>query len=250
MKITAILIDDEQNNLDNLTSLLESYCPQVTVIGTALNATYGKELLRTKKPDMLFLDIQMPDQTGFDLLRSLEQPDFEIIFVTAFDGFAIQAMRFSAVDYLVKPVDIRELQDAVDRAIQRCKIKSQNRQLDNLIHLLRDQPNKANQRIALSTTKETRFVKTGEIVRCESSNNYTTFYLVNGESLLVSKPIYEYEELLHDYSFIRCHQSHLVNRAFIKSWKRVDGDFLVLEGNHEVPISRGKKEELKRVLRL
>ncbi|MVM33808.1 response regulator [Spirosoma sp. HMF4905] len=246
----AILIDDEQHNLDNLRALLAMYCPQVDVCAVALSAEQGKVGLYTYQPDLLFLDIQMPDQDGFAMLRSLAQYDFEIIFVTAYDQYAIQAMRFAAVDYLLKPVDIAELQAAVAKASKQRQLKVQNQQLENLMQLLKTQPSKEEQRLALATTRETRFVKTSEIIRCESSNNYTTFFLVDGDALLVCKPIYEYEEILRDYSFIRCHQSHLVNTAFIKSWKKEFGDFLLLTNGTEVPISRGKKEVIKKALNL
>ncbi|GAB3891789.1 LytTR family DNA-binding domain-containing protein [Larkinella knui] len=250
MKAKALLIDDEQPNLDNLQALLGMYCPQVVVCGTALNAETGKSLLYTHQPDLLFLDIQMPHQSGFDLLRSLPEHNFEVIFVTAYDQYAIQAMRFAAVDYLLKPVNIGELQTAVDRALKQRRLKIQNQQLDNLMDLLTAGSAKEEQRIALATTKETRFVKISEIIRCQSSNNYTTFYLTDGETLLVCKPIYEYDELLKDYAFLRCHQSHLVNKRFIRSWKKEFGDFLVLTDGAEVPISKGKKDDLKKALHL
>jgi two-component system LytT family response regulator len=250
MKAKAIFIDDEQHNLDNLQVLLRTYCPQVELCGTALNADAGKRLLYAHQPDILFLDIQMPEQSGFDLLRSLPEHDFEVIFVTAYDQYAIQAMRFAAVDYLLKPVDIVELQTAVDRAITQRQLKVQNQQLNYLMQLLKDGCGIDGQRIALATAKETRFVKTGEIIRCESSNNYTTFYLTDNETLLVCKPIYEYDDLLKKYGFLRCHQSHLVNQVFIKSWKKDCGDVLLLTNGSEVPISRGKKEEIKKVLHL
>ncbi len=250
MKFKALLIDDEQHNLYNLQALLDEYCPMIEVCGFAMSAEQGKAGLYTHKPDLLFLDIQMPGESGFDLLRSLPLPDFEIIFVTAYDKFAIQAMRFAAIDYLLKPVDIRELQAAVDRAIKQRQLKMQNQQLENLLQLLQAGPNKSEQRIALVTAKETHFVKTDEIIRCESSNNYTTFFLIGSKPLLVSRPIYEYEDLLKVYGFIRCHQSHLVNKKFIKSWKKEFGDFLLLTDGKEVPISRGKKEEVKSALHL
>jgi two-component system LytT family response regulator len=250
MRMKALLIDDEQHNLDNLQALLELYCPQVDVCGTALNAEAGKSLLYVHRPDLLFLDIQMPQQSGFDLLHKLPEHHFEVIFVTAYDQYAIQAMRFAAVDYLLKPVNIGELQAAVDRAIKQRRLKVQNQQLDNLMDLLKAGYTKEEQRIALATAKETRFVKTSDIIRCQSSNNYTTFYLTDGESLLVCKPIYEYDDLLKSYDFMRCHQSHLVNKKFIKSWKKEFGDFLLLADGTEVPISRGKKDDLKKALHL
>ncbi|GAB3931655.1 LytR/AlgR family response regulator transcription factor [Larkinella terrae] len=246
----ALLIDDEQPNLENLQALLKAYCPQVNICGTALNAGTAKNLLQAHQPDLVFLDIQMPQQNGFDLLRSLPAYNFEVIFVTAYDQYAIQALRFAAVDYLLKPIAIDELQAAVERAHQQRQLKEQNQLLQNLLHLLKAGPQQEEPRIALATAKETRFVKTSEIIRCESSNNYTTFHLSGGETLLVCKPIFGYDDLLKGYGFIRCHQSHLVNKNFIKSWKKEFGDFLVLTDGSEVPISRAKKEELKKALRL
>ena len=244
----AVLIDDEKHNIENLRELLGAYCPQVEIAGTAANADEGKRLIMQSRPDIIFLDIQMPQKSGFDLLKELNSYDFEVIFVTAHDQYAIQAMRFAAVDYLLKPIDINDLQSAVDRAVKKQRLKAQNRLLENLIYLLKGQQNKEDQRIALNTLKETRFVKTGEIVRCESSNNYSTFYLQDGEQLLVCRPIYEFEEILKDYAFIRCHQSHLVNKKFIKSWKKEYGDFLLLMNGNEVPISRNKKDAIKKAL--
>ena len=246
----AILIDDEPHSLDNLQALLQTYCPQVTVSASALTAEVGKTLLYVHQPDLVFLDIQMPGQSGFDLLRSLPAYDFEVIIVTAYDQYAIQAMRLAAVDYLLKPVDITELQTAVDKAIKQRRLKTHNQQLTNLLALFRSRQINEEQRIALATAKETRLVKVGEIVRCESANNYTTFFLGDGDALLVCKPIYEYEELLQPHGFLRCHQSHLVNKQWIKSWKKDYGDFLLLTDGAEVPISRGKRETIKQALNL
>lgn len=246
----AVLIDDELNNLNNLRALLETYCPQIEVCAMAQTAEQGKAALYTHQPDLLFLDIQMPDQDGFSLLSSLTKYEFEVIFVTAYDQYAIQAMRFSAVDYLLKPVDIIELQAAVTRAQKQRQLKVQNKQVTHLMQWLEAQSRKEDLQIALSTTQETRFVKTNEIIRCESSNNYTTFFLSDKTNLLVSKPIYEYDELLSDYGFLRCHQSHLVNQSYIKSWQKEYGDFLLLTDGTQVPISRGKREVVKKALRL
>jgi two-component system, LytTR family, response regulator len=248
MSYKAVIIDDEIHNVENLTQLLTTYCPQIQVCDTAMNAEDGKISILQHQADIVFLDIQMPDKNGFDLLRDLNQYDFEIIFVTAFDQYAIQAMRFAAVDYLLKPINIEELQSAVNRAIKKCELKLQNRQLENLLQLLKNQQNKDEHRIALTTMKETRFIKTSEIVRCESSNNYSTFFLQNNEELLVCKPIYEYEETLSGYGFIRCHQSHLVNKKFVKSWVKEDGDHLLLFNGNEIPISRTKKDLVKKAL--
>jgi two-component system LytT family response regulator len=157
-------------------------------------------------------------------------------------------MKFSAVDYLLKPIAIAELQSAVTRAGKRVGLKIQNHKLENLINLLQQQQSKSEHRIGLTTLKETRFIKTDEIVRCESYNNYTTFYLANGEEIVVSKPIYEYEQLLGDYGFLRCSQSHIINRIFVKSWVKESGGYILMQDGKQVSISRNKKEELKAFL--
>jgi len=240
--IRAILIDDEKNNLDNLSRLLSLHCPDVRVEAVALNAAEGRELILRTHPELVFLDIQMPGKSGLELLQELPQHDFEIIFVTAYDQYGIQAVKFAAVDYLLKPISVQELQEAVGKATVRSREKKKNGQLENLLQLLQRQQYKDEHRIALTTLKETRFLFTRQIVRCESDNNYSHFFLDDGEKLLVSKPIYEYEALLKEYGFIRCHQSHLVNKKHVKSWVREDGGFLLLDNGTTVPVSRNKKE--------
>ena len=246
--LSCVIIDDEQNNILNLQLLLQRRCGDIKILSTAANADDGEAAIRQHKPDVVFLDIQMPGKNGFQLLQSLPRLDFEIIFVTAYDQYGIQAVKFAALDYLLKPIKTEELQNAVNKAGEKSLAKKQNAQLQNLIHILKHNSSKEDQRIALPSFKETRFVKTGSIIRCESINNYTTFYLSNAEKIMVSKPIYEYEELLADYGFIRCHQSHLVNKKFIKSWLKKEGDLLLLEEGTEVPVSRQKKEMVKRLL--
>jgi len=248
MSITAVLIDDETNNLDNLGRLLIQYCPEVKIIGTAMDAAAGKKLITGLHPELVFLDIQMPRENGLQLLQQLPSLDFQLIFVTAHDQYGIQAVKFAAVDYLLKPINTQELQDAVRKAILRHGEKSRNTQLENLLQLIQRQPFKDEHRIALTTLKETRFLYTRQIIRCESDNNYCYFFLDNGEKLLVSRPIYEFEPLLKDYGFVRCHQSHLVNKQFIRSWIREDGGYLLLDNGDRVPVSRGKKEAVLQAL--
>jgi two-component system LytT family response regulator len=248
MSITAILIDDEANNLDNLGRLLTQYCPDVKVIGTAMDAAAGKQQISDLHPELVFLDIQMPGENGFQLLQQLPRHDFQLIFVTAYDQYGIQAVKFAAVDYLLKPIHLQELQEAVRKALLRHGEKHRNAQLENLLQLLQRQPFKEEHRIALTTLKETRFLYTRQIVRCESDNNYCYFFLDNGEKLLVSRPIYEFEPLLKDYGFLRCHQSHLINKHYVRSWVREDGGYLLLDNGDSVPVSRGKKEAVLQAL--
>ena len=246
--ISAIIIDDEQHNIDNLFTLLQRHCPQLNVIGTATNATEAEELIVDQRPALIFLDIQMPEKSGFDLLRSLPVRNFEIIFVTAYDQYGIQAIKFSAIDYLLKPVNIAELKEAVNKVSAHISNKKQNVLLENLVAHLMDSNRKSEHRIALPGAKETRFVLTQDIVRCESSNNYTMFYLNTGEKIMVSKPIFEYEDLLADYGFIRCHQSYLINKKYIKSWVKEDGGYLLLDDGTNIPVSKQKRDFVKKEL--
>lgn len=249
MTLKTVLIDDEKNNLDNLFALLQQHCPVVEVVAAAGSAEEGRDAISRLNPDLVFLDIQMPGKNGFDLLRSLPRYNFDVIFVTAYDKYGIQAVKFAAVDYLLKPVNAEELQEAVTRVIEKNRRKKENLQLENLLQILQKQHNRDEHRIALTTLKETRFIYTRDIVHCESSNNYTTFFVNNGEKLLVSRPIHEYEDMLGDYGFIRCHQSYLVNKKYIKSWVKEDGGYLLLYNNTQIPVSRNKKDAVTGALK-
>lgn len=248
--INAVIIDDEQNNIDNLTLLLRKNCSIVNIVATALNVADGQKIIEQHKPGLVFLDIQMPGGSGFDLLKALPRQSFEVIFVTAYDQYAIQAIKFAAVDYLLKPINTDDLKQAVEKATERINNKKQNLQLENLVDLLQQQHNKEEHRIALPTFKEIRFIAVKNITRCESNNNYTTFFLHGNEKIIVSKPVYEYEEILSGYGFIRCHQSHLVNKKFIRSWVKTDGGYLLLEDGSQIPVSKNKKEQVKAALAL
>ncbi|HEY5462026.1 MAG TPA: LytTR family DNA-binding domain-containing protein [Hanamia sp.] len=246
--IRAVIIDDEKNNIDNLIGLLKKYSLNVDVTGIAMNADDGVKVILNDHPDLLFLDIQMPDKNGFDVLRALPQHPFEVIFVTAYDQYGIQAVKFAAIDYLLKPINPEELKISIAKVEDKLNKKKGNLQLENLMELIKNKDSKNEHKLALATTKEIRFVNTKNIVRCESSNAYTKFFLTDGKSIMVSKPIFEYEELLNDYDFIRCHQSHLVNKKFIKSFIKEDGGHLLLEDNTQIPVSRSKKENVLKAL--
>jgi len=243
--LQAVIVDDEVSNIENLTIMLSKYCPKIVVAGTATNVDQGLLVIREINPSILFLDIQMPDKNGFDLLKSMTTHDFEVIFVTAYDQYAIQAIRFSAIDYLLKPVNINELVNAVDRAVINVERKTQNERLENLIHSI---SNKNHLRIAIPGNKETLFINPEIIIFCKSDNNYTIFHLKNNQKYISSKPIFEYEELLSAHGFIRCHQSYLVNSIFIKSWIKIDGDRLLMDEGHEIPVSRNSKEKVKQAI--
>lgn len=246
--IRAVIVDDEKNNVENLVQLLQQNNLPVTVVGKANSADEGIAAIAALKPDLLFLDIQMPEKDGFELLKSLPHFQFEVIFVTAFDQYGIQAFKFSAIDYLLKPINPEELKAAIQKVELRLSQKKANYHLENLMEYINDKEARKDHKLALASTKEIRFVNTKEIIRCESSNAYTEFFLVDGKSILVSKPIFEYEELLANYRFIRCHQSHLVNTHYIKSLLKEDSGYLLLNDDTRIPISRGKKEHVLKTL--
>lgn len=243
----AILIDDETSNLENLRTLLTKHCPQVHILATAHNVNDAVNTIATQLPDLVFLDIQMGKQTGFDVLKALPHRNFEVIFVTAYDQYGIQAVKFAALDYLLKPVDIDELKIAVNKASQKLAAQTQTSQLDFLLQQIKT-PQPAVSKIALPMQSEIRYIALSEIIRCEADNTYTFFFLANNEKLLVSKSLKEYADLLKPNGFLRTHQSHLVNPKFVKSWLKEDGGVLLLASGDKIPISKPNKEAVKLAL--
>ena len=244
----VILVDDELSNLENLQRLLDKHCGAVQIAATARDIDHAAILIDRHQPDLLFLDIQMGDHSGLDLLRTLPEKSFEVIFVTAYDQYAMQAIKFAALDYLLKPIDIDELM----RAVQKAEVKIANRrkteQLDFLLqHLGRPEPIPT--KIALPQQQEIRYVQITDIIRCEALNSYTHFFLADGEKILISGPLKEYAELLQQNHFIRTHQSHLVNIAFVKSWLKEDGGTLLLSTGDKIPVSRPSREKVREALR-
>jgi len=242
----AIIVDDEPANIENLQALLLKHCPQVAVIGSAGNNKDAAGLINLHQPDLVFLDIQLKDDSGFNLLKLLPEKSFDVIFVTAYDNYGIQAIKFAALDYLLKPVDIDELIAAVTKAETKKRDK-QNMQLDFLLsHIKKDE--KQSLKIALPQQKEILYVPINDIIRCQADNTYTFFYLDNGERVLVSKSLKEYAGLLEPNGFLRAHQSHLVNINFVKSWLKEDGGMLLLNNGDRIPVSRPNKEKLQKAL--
>lgn len=245
--IRAILIDDEIFNLENLQTLLEKHCPQVTIIATAQNIDDALDAVVKHSPNLLFLDIQMGNKTGFDVLKQLPTRNFEVIFVTAFDQYGIQAVKFAALDYLLKPIDIEELILAVNKAENKLSTQVQTSQLDFLLQQLKKSETKVS-KIALQMQGEIRYVNLSEIIRCEADNTYTHFFLSNDEKILVSKSLKEYADLLRPNGFLRCHQSHLVNPDYVKSLLKEDGGVLLLLSGEKIPISKPNRDAVKQAL--
>lgn len=240
----AILIDDEQSNIENLQYLLEKHCPQVEILASSTRVEQGINLITQYHPDLVFLDIQMGDQTGFDVLKAVKTRHFEVIFITAFDQYGIQAIKFAALDYLLKPIDIDELMLAVEKAEKKIAKHRPSSQLDFLLQQLQ-KPAPQSGKIALPMQSEIRYISLTEIVRCEADNTYTHFILENGERILVSKPLKEYADLLRPNGFLRTHQSHLVNPSYVKSWLKEDGGLLLLISGEKIPVSKPNKDAIK-----
>jgi two-component system LytT family response regulator len=245
--IRAIIVDDEVSNIENLGALLAKHCPRIEVIGTALNNADAAQLIKTYQPDLVFLDIQLSGDSGLNLLKLISSRSFEVIFVTAYDQYGIQAVKLAALDYLLKPVDIDELVAAVAAADVKLKEKQYNKQLDFLLNNLK-KDNSQPTKIALQQQKEIRYVALDDIIRCEADNTYTFFYLTNGDRILISKGLKEYADILPADSFLRTHQSHLVNISFVKSWLKEDGGALLLTNGEKIPVSRPNREKVRLIL--
>lgn len=240
-----VIIDDESNARATLRDFLTSYCPNVKILGEADGVMNGLKLIRQKKPDAVLLDIQMKDGTGFDLLDKFKNPDFQVIFTTAFDEFAIKAFKYNAIDYLLKPISIDELIAAIDKiSSHKNNTNLSQRQIDGYKESI--ETGQLN-RLVLSSTEGLHFVELSDVIRLKSEGNYTTFHLINDEKIMVSKPMKSFLELLPT-SFFRTHQSNIVNLKYVRKFLREDGGYALTDDNAKIPVSRSKKEELIKLL--
>lgn len=241
--IKAVIVEDEQHNREYLSRLLERYFPDIRLMEAAKDVSSGIKAIAVHQPELLFLDVEMPDGTGFDLLNQLPSENYAIIFVTAYDHYALDAIRFCAIDYLLKPLKVEHLKSAVQKVISQRDQQQENRLLRQLLSNLK-QNNPQEKRIALPTQEEILLVKVSEIIRCEGENNYTGFHLRDGRYILVSRTLREFEDLLGNYGFLRCHQSHLVNLAEVRSFVKSDGGYLLMSNDSRVSVSRHRKERV------
>ena len=241
--LRILIVDDEQPVQEMLEKVIADYCEGVEVCGTAGSVAQGIEQIRHLQPDILFLDINLPDGNGFDVLSGIEGKTPKTIFITAYDEYAIQAFRISAVDYILKPINIDELIAAVEKCKDQTERENLGEKLKVLVQNI-DGAKPEDKKIVLKTQESIYIVKVTDIVRCESDHNYTEFYLNNGEKLLVSKTLKDFELLLSGYGFFRTHQSHLVNLNYIARFDKADGGELVLTNNSRVPVSVRKRDEL------
>ena len=244
--ITAIIVDDEFYSAEILAALLERYCPDVKVIDICHSVSNALQSIAETKPNILFLDIEMPVMTGFELLEKLPEIDFDLIFTTSYDHYAIKAIHFSALDYLLKPVDPEELQKAVQKAVVRMK-HPLPQQIEILLQKL-NHPAVLITKIAIPTIEGLQMVLVENIISCASDRNYTLLSLKGGQKIIASRTLKEIEEMLEDYSFARVHHSHLVNLNEVEKYIRGEGGYLIMSNKTNIDVSRSRKEILLKKL--
>lgn len=244
--IRCVIVEDEEMARNVLKSLLAQYCQDVMVCAEADDVVSGKNIIETFRPDLVFLDIEMPGGSGFKLLSSISDIDFEVVFVTAYEQFAIKAIRHDALDYILKPIDPKELVSAVEKVKETKYKKTLKKQYDSLLKNL-DPEQLVVRKISLSTADKIHLIDVDDIIRCESDNYYTIIYFKDGTNLMVSKTLKEMEQKLEEYDFVRTHKSHLVNMKCIKNFIKDEMMVLMSDGT-KVPVSKRKKERILEVI--
>lgn len=240
--IKTVIIDDEQNCIDSLVFDLRNHCKEVELLDTFTNPKEGLLTIKKNKPDLVFLDVQMPWMNGFEMLELLDQINFAIIFTTAFDQFAAKAFRISAIDYLLKPIDVKDLQDAVRKAAEKIRQKSGVENITNLLQNIK-QP-ESNQRIAFPGREGYEFVEAGKIIYAQAEGSYTHVFLNDKRKLVISKTLSDIEEMLPQEHFQRIHHSTLVNLAHVTHLFKTDGGYIVLDTGEKLAVSKSKKDSL------
>ncbi|MGB0985311.1 MAG: LytR/AlgR family response regulator transcription factor [Saprospiraceae bacterium] len=239
--ISAIIIDDIQKSRAVLLQLLQRHCPQINVIGMAASADEAQLLILEKNPDLLFLDVEMPNGTGFDLLKRFSSPTFEVIFTTAYDQYALQAIKFCALDYLLKPIDIEELQAAIQKMASKVTTPKSSNRFTHLIENLNNHNHK-NHKIGIPTQEGLIFIKVDDILYCTADRSYTYVQLKNQRKIIATRKIKEFENLLTQHDFFRIHRSHLINLNYIEKYYKGAGGYVIMSNGQSIDVSRRKKE--------
>ena len=246
MSIRTIIVDNEPEIMKGLQLILNNHCPQIKIVGSASSMTQAKGLLSSKPVDLVFLDVKLGDGDSFKLLKDLEPVDFQVIFITAYDQYAVEAFRFSALDFLLKPIDPEDIKRSVVKAEKALYNESLQLRLQNLMY--NHQRQDMDKTIVLKTAEAYHVVRIKDIIQCEAQGNYTLFHVKSGSNILVSHTLKKYEELLSKYNFFRCHQSHLVNMNAVVRFDRRDGGALALENKLLIPVASRRKEQLFGIL--
>jgi len=247
--IRAVIVDDEIDSIKVLQRLLNAYCPEVNIVGKADGVETALHTIQTCKPDLVFLDIEMTHGNAFDLLNQLQPIAFQVIFITAFDNYAIRAFKFSAVDYLLKPVDIDDLRGALDRVAQRVQGKSFLSQMETLLYNV-ETFQLTQQKMAVPTLTGLVFIPIKDIMRFEAKGSYTSIYLTNGEEVVATRNIKEYEDLLPEAIFCRIHNSHIINLHKIQKYHKGRGGYVIMDDGSNIEVASRRREEfLRRLLK-
>ena len=238
--LKTVIVDDEVDAVNFIRSIIQEYCPKLVVTGTAHNANDGVQLITEYQPELVFLDVEMPHGSGFDLLARFPKKTFDVIFITAFNQYALKAIKFSAVDYILKPINISEFIEAVDKVTE--KRSHQVNQHVNYQALLENLKSALPTKLAIPTTEGMESLNTREIVRIEADRSYCWFYMLDHKKHLVSRNLKEYQDLLSDRNFFRPHNSHLINLEFVKKYVRQEGGYIEMTDGSQIPISRIKRD--------
>ncbi len=240
-KLKTIIIDDEPNAVDFIYSLIGEYCRELEVVGKAHDVPEGVEKIQELNPDLVFLDVEMPNGTGFDLLTHFPEKSFDVVFITAFNHYAIKAIKFSAVDYILKPINISEFIEAVKKVIlKRSDVSSRGD--ENIKALMENLKSATPSRLAIPTSDGMEYLNPKEILRIEADRSYSWFYLTGNRKILVSKHLKEFQDLLGDRNFFRSHNSHLINLKYVRKYVRKEGGYIEMHDGAQIPISRNKKD--------
>jgi two-component system LytT family response regulator len=244
-EIKAIIVDDEQHCIEALHTMLLKKCPEVTVVGSVNSVKDAKDMISELQPDVVFLDVEMPHQNGFELLKLFDKINFDVIFTTAYEQYALKAIKFNALDYLLKPFSVKELQDAIQKCVSRRSaqaIESQHSPIEVFLQNMKTL-HQTHKKIALPTINGLVFMPVQNIVRCESTGNYTRIFFTDKKNLMVSRPLKEFEELLTDVDFFRVHNSHLINLQQMQSYIQGEGGFALMSDGTQVEVSRRRKAD-------
>ena len=245
---TAIIVDDEKKFRDALARMiLDNFSEKITILARCKSVAEAVHAIRIHQPDLVFLDVEIPPSNGFELLEQLEEKNFEVVFTTGYDQYAIKAIKFSALDFLLKPFGVEELSEALNKFEEKVNKDKTQKQYELLLSNVKNVSD-PERKIALPTLNGFQVVSLRDIVRCESDNNYTVFHLIANPRIVVSKPLKEYEELLEEFGFYRIHQSHLINLRYIKQYIKGEGGTVIMTDHSQIDVSRRKKDDFLQVL--
>lgn len=248
MTIKAFIVEDEVNSRKALENMLEFYCKSIEVIGYSDNIADAQKTIEKEKPDLLLLDVRLPDGSGFDLLKKVKFKGVKVVFITAYDEYALKAIKLSAIDYLLKPVKPSELKNAIEKVSSAIENEERlNLQLDTYLSNMQD--SNQNKKIILNTSDKIHVIEIENLIRCEASENYSAIYVEDHEKIIISKTLKEFEELLSVYGFFRCHQSHLINLNYVDSYDKKGAGNILLTTGDRVPLSVRRKEGFLKALK-